>query len=313
MSYNLRQSESFTKGSVKHVFKLRLSISGICNYRCIFCHNEGRSYFERKFMSIDDVMLLCYGAYETGIQSFTFTGGEPLTHPKAFDIIKNVRQTFPDVTLKLTTNALLLNIKDISFLEENIDKIRINFQCTDSKSIKNLVGIDQLDHLFPLIKELGKTKIHICLNYVYNNKSNQFLPDVVEFALQNSFEIKVLELIKNPHNEQYYEPIENAKQFLESIATFSKKDYQDDDLYFVGHNSPKIRLCYSHCNSCNGVSCRILGELRTSPLLDIYPCMHPQTPIINVKGKNVEEISEAILALDLLKGQCPEAKQCPKL
>ena len=292
--------------SVRHVFKIRLSISGQCNYNCFFCHNEGRRHFSNKLMSLDNIMLLCKAAYLSGIRSFTFTGGEPLTHPMALSIIERIRLEFPDVTIKLTTNASLLTVDDVPFLEKNIDKIRINFQSVNRNIFKRLVGVDCLPQLMDLIAALRWTNVHICLNYVYNKESKSELPEILNYATENKLEMKVLELIKNEYNFSYYEPISNAKQYLESVTKLSKKDYQNDDLYFMAQNSPKIRLCYSHCNTLDGKSCSLLGELRTSPVLEIYPCMSSMTQKCNVKDTDSpEEVAKKILYIDSIKGICP--------
>ncbi len=295
--------------NVSGVFKLRLSLSGACNYNCIFCHNEGRNSFSNDLMSKDDALALCQGAYDAGIRSFTFTGGEPLMNPDCLNIISEVRKDFPDVIIKLTTNAVLIKIADVDFLEKNIDRIRINFQATDGDYFKEIVGVDKLEHLKKLISEFKNTNIHICLNYVYTKVSKKNLPSVVDYATKNSLEMKVLELIKNDNNKHYYEPIESAKNYLEKISIRTVKDYQDDDLYFLKKNGPKIRLCYAHCNTLNGNSCRTLGELRTSPSLDVYPCMHHMTPKINVsKNMSTKNICNAVLLMDEEKGVCPECE-----
>lgn len=118
--------------------------------------------------------------------------------------------------------------------------------------------------------------------------------------------MKVLEMIKYPFNLQYYAPIQEAKTYLESISVRTAKDYQNDDLYYTREGGPKIRLCYSHCNTNDGKSCRILGELRVSPTMDIYHCMHDGGPMINVRGEtDLAIIAGAIVEIDKDKGHCP--------
>lgn len=64
---------------VKNTFKLRIAMSGLCNYRCVFCHNEGRGdEYKKQFLNIGEVKKICAGAYSAGIRSFTYTGGAPV-------------------------------------------------------------------------------------------------------------------------------------------------------------------------------------------------------------------------------------------
>lgn len=130
---------------VSNSFKLRIALSGLCNYRCIFCHNEGRgNEYRTQFLEVDDVRRICAGAYRAGLRSFTFTGGEPLSNPKSREIIAAIRQEFPDVVLKMTSNVVLLKDSEIGFLDKNIDRIRVNFQSTNEIDFRAIIGIDRL-------------------------------------------------------------------------------------------------------------------------------------------------------------------------
>jgi cyclic pyranopterin phosphate synthase len=292
--------------TVQNIFKVRLSLSDTCNYRCFFCHNEGRQEVSRKKMNMDNILLLCSAAYLAGIRSFTFTGGEPFTNKLIFEAIRQVRSTYPDIIIKLTTNASYLRLTDIDFLQEHIDRIRINFQSPERNIFKMLVGYDGLPNLLILLDALKHTPTHICLNYVYNKLSKDQLKEVINFAITKHIELKVLELIRNDFNSKFYYPIETAKEYIESIASTKHKDYQNDDVYFIDGYSAKIRLCYAHCNTFDGCSCRLLGELRISPQMDIYSCMYPKSLRASVLDeKDPLQIAKVICEIDAKKGVCP--------
>lgn len=282
-------------------------MSGLCNYRCVFCHNEGRGdEYKKQFLSLDEVRRICTAAYSTGIKSFTFTGGEPLSNPNAQEIIRAIRSEFPDAILKMTSNIVLLKDEDIEFIGNNLDRIRINFQSTNREDFKEIIGVDRLDKLYHLIDLIKQTDVHICLNYVYNELSQHLLPSIVEYADKNNLEMKVLEMIKYPYNLSFYTPIQNAKDYLEQVSYRHERDYQNDDIYYLRKGGKKIRLCYSHCNTNNGVDCRTLGELRVSPTMDIYHCLHDGGASISVTNDiAADAIREAILSIDEVKGSCP--------
>jgi molybdenum cofactor biosynthesis enzyme MoaA len=255
---------------------------------------------------MDEVRRVCTGAYIAGLRSFTFTGGEPLSNPHAREIISTIRREFPDVTLKMTSNIVLLKDDDMAFLDENIDRIRINFQSTNETDFRSIIGVNRLKRLYHLIELIESTRVHICLNYVYQELSKHLLPEIVSYADEHGFEMKVLEMIKYSYNLQYYTPIEEARAYLESIASHREKDYQNDDVYYLHTGGPRIRLCYSHCNINDGRNCRILGELRVSPTMDIYHCMHDGGPMISVtRETDPGAIAHAILEIDRDKGNCP--------
>ncbi len=97
----------------------QLSISAVCNARCLFCSNRMNPFPVRQnvFREIEDVKLqLSLGSanYEGGIyMSDSLPGriseGEAFLHPRFFDILTLVREKFLTNRLHFTTNASLLD------------------------------------------------------------------------------------------------------------------------------------------------------------------------------------------------------------
>jgi len=97
----------------------QLSISAVCNARCLFCSNRMNPFPVRQnvFRDVEDVKLqLSLGSanYEGGIyMSDSLPGriseGEAFLHPRFFDILTLVRERFLANRLHFTTNASLLD------------------------------------------------------------------------------------------------------------------------------------------------------------------------------------------------------------
>ena len=97
----------------------QLSISAVCNARCLFCSNRMNPYPIRQnvFREIEDVKLqLSLGSanYEGGIyMSDSLPGriseGEAFLHPRFLEILTLVREKFLTNRLHFTTNASLLD------------------------------------------------------------------------------------------------------------------------------------------------------------------------------------------------------------
>lgn len=81
-----------------------LELTYACNWRCVFCYNP-RHHDERRLSGaewievVDDLRQL-------GTLNVTVTGGEPLTHPDAFEVMAAVRARA--MTFRLFTNGSLV-------------------------------------------------------------------------------------------------------------------------------------------------------------------------------------------------------------
>ena len=92
--------------------RLDLNIAYACNLACKGCLSL--SDFDRKgIMPFEDVVQ-SIDTWKDKITPdvLTMFGGEPLLHPKLFDIIKYVKTVWPDVTIRLITNGYLLSRRD---------------------------------------------------------------------------------------------------------------------------------------------------------------------------------------------------------
>ena len=84
-----------------------LEITARCNYNCIHCFNASDNARLHDELSFEQVERLLDEAAEAGVQAVLITGGEPLMHPRFFDIMEAVyaRDMFVH---ELNTNGCLL-------------------------------------------------------------------------------------------------------------------------------------------------------------------------------------------------------------
>lgn len=96
-----------------------LPITSECNMACAFCSNhynppgcEVRVIGRRSFEEIKDTVSWLQGSPGPVVIGESVTRvneGEPLTHPDFLKILKLVRDTYPERTVRVTTNGALLN------------------------------------------------------------------------------------------------------------------------------------------------------------------------------------------------------------
>jgi MoaA/NifB/PqqE/SkfB family radical SAM enzyme len=81
-----------------------LELTYACNWRCVFCYNP-RHHDKRRLGGAEWVQVVA-DLRALGTLNVTLTGGEPLTHPEAFDVMSAVRSQA--MTFRLFTNGALV-------------------------------------------------------------------------------------------------------------------------------------------------------------------------------------------------------------
>ncbi len=82
-----------------------LELTYACNWRCVFCYNP--RHHDRRRLDGDEWRAVIDDLRELGTLNVTLTGGEPLLHPQAFEIMAAARARA--MTFRLLTNGSLVS------------------------------------------------------------------------------------------------------------------------------------------------------------------------------------------------------------
>lgn len=146
----------------KGIRQLILEVTADCNLRCKYCffseyYSDTRELISEKLSFNDAKKALDY-FFNFNIESLkknplitpaiTFYGGEPLIDfPLVKDVVKyiddNYRSYFTNITYSLTTNGLLLNKDNISFLLNNNFLTHVSLDGCKEANDRNRVTINQ--------------------------------------------------------------------------------------------------------------------------------------------------------------------------
>lgn len=85
---------------------LRITAYPGCNLRCSYCNPEGLS--SEDVLSTEEILSIVTAAYELGMQTVHYTGGEPTERSDLVALINGTRQ-IGMTTVDITTNGLNLN------------------------------------------------------------------------------------------------------------------------------------------------------------------------------------------------------------
>jgi radical SAM protein with 4Fe4S-binding SPASM domain len=208
--------------------KLRgwLTINRSCNLKCKWCYSQSASPHDTMPLSTAKISINLMK--DLGLTSVTVIGGEPTTHPKLFNIIRQIRDCGMKVIL--ITNGIKL--ADKNFLKEAIDcgvsfvnislkgasersfklNTDTNLFCDSIKSVRNMV-------------EMGFD--HIVSTTVCNNIRNDFyeMIDIVKDTGSTKFNIDVgrpIFLNGKACTEGMWSPRDIAKFFINAHHAMEK-------------------------------------------------------------------------------------------
>lgn len=153
---------------------MQVELTEACNLRCKFCYNSQKPrYNERIFEMLDKLA-------EQGVMQVNLTGGEPLAHPKFFQILKKACSLFPNVVI--LSNGSLMDEDALEKIHQyDVTSVNISIH-GDRKTHEELVQVKgSYDASINAIKYyLDKKKILVASNFVLNAENFHMLAPTIE-------------------------------------------------------------------------------------------------------------------------------------
>lgn len=305
--------EGIVMSCIDHqIKKFRISLTSRCNYKCIFCHNEGgdKTKQSQKTITKNDIRIIAQAASSLGIQRITLTGGEPFLNSEIFDILEEINQADPKIKVSVTTNGILINEYELVKLAKYVSKISLNFQSADSTVFKQMTGVSQLDKVKTFIELALAVKINICLNFVYTRNNKATLDNVILYAINKGISVKIIELIKDENNSSLYEDIHKLRVVLTPISYYSMMMGKSEEIFYFRNSNTTLRIIYSYCNDRDIEACNEHGELRITPSLELKSCLKDEKTHISimedVRSGNIASIKNKVINIMSHSNKCPK-------
>ncbi len=168
------------------VTDLRVSVTKRCNFRCVYCHDEGLGPVARmraphdEELSAAEVERLVEVAREFGVRSVKFTGGEPLVREDLEEIVARTVRRIPDVSL--TTNGSMLAARAEPLRDAGLKRINLSLDSLDPEEFRAIRG-GALPPVLRGVREalrVGLTPVKI--NLVVFRRTLATIPKLIEFV-----------------------------------------------------------------------------------------------------------------------------------
>ncbi len=298
--------------------RLRFTLTPHCNLWCIFCSNEGSTYYEKSaksycFADIELITKLSDMIIEkTPLHSIDFSGGEPTIHPdfaeERFKLISWTKK-HPDKRFSLHSNGINLNKKIIDQIKDNFSRIGVTINSLNFDVWNKMTNLNGM-----FSKKVQKKKFQrILKNLDYLSQQDighkVFLKTVVMKGINDSE--KELKSYLKACNDYGFHPkfLEFEPQFPEQKKYAVRRKELFPKLEKLGvkfegnvpyHNDPNTYICSSNfrykdaplglhsylgcgergaCESCYDFLCMFVKPYSEKKGLYIKPCSVLDTKI----------------------------------
>jgi len=108
-----------------------------CNYSCGFCAGRHMPQTDLSFDDFEHFLDRIEGLEHLELQG----EGEPLLHPRFFDLVAAARARFPDVAVSLITNGSLFTDRNVErILDHGIRRIFVSMESADAQRFQAIRG-----------------------------------------------------------------------------------------------------------------------------------------------------------------------------
>ena len=119
---------------------LRLSVTDLCNYRCIYCMGADgvckRSH--RDILTIEELSEIGRAAVACGVRKIRLTGGEPLVRRGILNLCRMLRQLDGLKELTLTTNGSALPRMAAELKAAGVDRLNISLDTLNEEMFRTV-------------------------------------------------------------------------------------------------------------------------------------------------------------------------------
>lgn len=155
-------------GRGREVSYLRLSVTDRCNLSCLYCRPKNRISFisHHDILRYEELIDLVSLGREMGINKVRLTGGEPFARKDVMVLVESIRSRFPEMDLRLTTNATLLAGKPAHLARLGVTAVNISCDTLDREKFARITGVDRLDAVRRAIDESLAAGLRVKINAV---------------------------------------------------------------------------------------------------------------------------------------------------
>lgn len=253
---------------------LRLSITDMCNLRCIYCRPKEEVEWKthQEILRYEEIVKLVSLMAQLGIRRIRLTGGEPLIRKDVIHLINDLAKIELLEELSLTTNATLLPKFAWQIKKAGVNRVNISLDSLNKERYLYITGGGNLDNVLAGIEEaikagLDPLKINMVVMQGINDDE---IEAFVRLTINRPIHVRFIELMPLGKQREKYLPSfvlkERLSNYYELIPTNDLPGNGPAEYYRINGALGRIGfitpMSNNFCSRCNRIRLTPDGYLR---------------------------------------------------
>jgi cyclic pyranopterin phosphate synthase len=225
-----------------------------------------------KIMSLEEIISIAKTFVELGVDTIRLTGGEPLIRKDFGYLVKKLADL--GVTLKLTTNGIVLDKYLDLFKEVGLKKINLSLDTLDKARSIFITKRDYFDRIMLNLKKSLEYGMEVKLNVVLiKGVNNMEINDFIELTKNKNLAVKFIEFMPFKGNKWDWNKGVSKEDILQTIASkFGKIEKLEDAKNstslnykvegFEGSFGIVSTITSPFCEGCNRIRLTVDGKMK---------------------------------------------------
>lgn len=265
-----------TDGFGRKIDYLRISVTDLCNLRCVYCMPEKgiEKRPHQDILSIEELVLAAQAAADCGVTKIRVTGGEPLVRNGIVDLVRGICAIPGLREVCMTTNGVLLPRFAKELKEAGLTRLNVSLDTLDPAKYAAITRVGRLEDVMAGLDAAAEagftgTKINAVLMGGVNEDE---LVRLVELTRERELELRFIELMPIGEcagwDRSRFIPGETVLRAVPALESVGQSGVAR--LYRVPGWKGRVGLIdpISHrfCDQCNRIRVTADGKIK--------PCLH---------------------------------------
>ena len=259
---------------------LRISVTDVCNFRCIYCMPEDMVFMPDSALMTDSEILHFTRLFVgLGVNKIRITGGEPLVRPSVPKLIEQMAQIDAIKDISLTTNGIGLVNKAQELYDAGLRRIYVSLDTLNEEKFEQMTRRKVLSRVIEGLKAAHDCGFNpIKVNAVaMRGFTDDEIVDLATFARKNSYQLRFIEFMPLDADDIWgrnmFIPGKEIIEKISSVYPLERLNLNGDSKsdtaqhYRFADNGTELGVIPSvsepFCENCNRIRLTADGKFRT--------------------------------------------------